>query len=375
MTKQLSLLRTAVFASLLMTITNEVVASETRSTYDKIWDYAKLYESENGNYLNLSGRLQADLADFEASEGDFEDTLWRRARFGFKGKYGQTTYHLEADFNLHSSIPDTYNRLTDAYLSWKLPNQATLKVLKHSAGFTLDGKTSSKRLLTAQRNNLTNNLWFTGEYFTGVSLSGPINEQWSFNSGVFSSDPSDEVGFSNASYFGLLSLARAFAAGGYWDNGDIRLDYVYNDTHEDQNTRDFSQVVSLNSRLQKQQWGLSTDLAYGNGDMGQQDVWGLVVMPHYQLNDMIQWVVRYTYLDSKGPGGIRLGRYENEIVGGRGDRYNEFYGGVNLFLYGHKAKVQLGAQYTTMENSGDSPDNRSNEYDGWGVTLALRTYW
>ncbi|WP_439135047.1 porin [Pseudomaricurvus sp.] len=371
MTTPLHLPCLALTSTLLCALSSHVSAN----TYDDVWQHAKLYENSKGDYLSLSGRLQADLAYFDASEGQFDDALWRRLRFGFKGQYGQTTYHLEGDFDLNATIPDTYSRITEAYLSWKLPNKSTLKVLKHSAGFTLDGKTSSKRLLTAQRNNLTNNLWFTAEYFTGASLSGPIDDQWYFNTGLFSSDGSDEVGVSDASYFGLLSVGKKLSSSRFWDQADIRLDYVYNKTHEDQNTRDFSQVASLNSRFNWQQWGLSTDLAYGNGDMGQSDLLGVVLMPHYQQTEVVQWVARYTYIDSKDSGGIRLGRYENEIVSGRGDRYNEFYGGVNFFFYGHKAKVQLGAQYTTMENTGDSAGGDSNEYDGWGLTLALRTYW
>ncbi len=357
------------FVSSLLPLSGQVMAN----TYDDLWEHAKLYENSAGDYLNLSGRLQADLVYFDASEGDFDDALWRRFRFGFKGKYGHTTYHLEGDFDLNTSLGDSYSRLTDAYLSWELPNLGKLKVLKQSAGFTLDGKTSSKELLTPQRNNLSNNLWFTAEYFTGASLSGPINEQWYFNTGLFSSDDSDEIGVSDASYFGLISIGKKLTSGRYWDKADIRADFVYNDTHEDQNTRDFSQVISLNSRLTWQQWGLSTDIAFGNGDAGQRDLYGLVLMPFYQLTPVVQWVARYTFIDSQGSNGIRLGRYDNEIVSGRGDRYNEIYGGVNFFFYGHKAKIQLGAQYSTTANLQDSPGE--HDHDGWGVSLALRGFW
>nr|WP_243760610.1 porin [Aestuariicella hydrocarbonica] len=346
-------------------------AQADTASYDKIWDYAHLYENPNGNYLSLSGRLQVDAASFSAGQGSYDDMLWRRFRFGFVGQYRHTAFQLEGDFNLNNEDDNGYNRLTDAYLKWKLPNQLDLKVLKHSAGFTLDGKTSSKKLLTPQRNNLTNNLWFTAEYFSGASVSGPVNDDWSINAGLFSSDDSDEIGLTEASYFGLFSVGRKLSPGNFWQQGEVRLDYVYNDSDQAQNTRDFSQVVSLSSQFQFKQWGLATDLAAGNGDLGQKDIWGLVIMPSYRQTDITQWVMRYSYLDSKGQGGLRLHRYEREIVGGRGDRYNELYAGATFFLYGHKAKINVGVQYTHMEDS----KNAGGDYEGVGVTLALRTYW
>ena len=56
------------------------------------------------------------------------------------------------------------------------------------------------------------------------------------------------------------------------------------------------------------------------------------------------------YLDSDEDGGIRLNRYEREIVGGRGETYHEIYVGLNWFLYGHKLKWQTGIQYTDMDS-------------------------
>ena len=68
---------------------------------------------------------------------------------------------------------------------------------------------------------------------------------------------------------------------------------------------------------------------------------------------------------------IRFARYENRLDSGRGDEYQEFYAGVNWYLYGHKAKLQAGVQYTMMDDAaGDGGD-----YSGWGVTTGLRISW
>ena len=81
------------------------------------WGLADLYSNEQGDYLKLTGRLQLDSTWVNSEQGDFNDTLWRRFRVGFKGKYGEFKASLEADINLNGSLDDAYNRLTDANIS------------------------------------------------------------------------------------------------------------------------------------------------------------------------------------------------------------------------------------------------------------------
>ncbi|WP_394176714.1 porin [Thalassotalea litorea] len=346
-------------------------AEEQQSAFQSAWDVAELWKNDDGDYVNLSGRLQQDAAWFDADQGEFEDLLWRRFRFGFKSQFYGATFTLEADFNLNDSLSESYNRLTDANIAWTLGTGATIKVLKQSAGFTLDGKTSSKKLLTPQRNNLTNNLWFTAEYFSGLSIGNSFAEHWTYYAGIFSSDPENEIGFTKAGYFSFLELGRTFSANDWMDNGEVRLDYVYNKEDDNAGTRDFGHITSLNSHFHKGQWGLRTDLAFGSGYFEQPDVFGLVVMPFYDHNEIVQTVMRYTYINSDGDNGVRLGRYENRIEGDRGDEYHELFAGVNFFLNEHKFKIHVGAQYAMM----DDDANDGGEYQGWGITSALRVYW
>jgi phosphate-selective porin OprO and OprP len=348
---------------------------EGTSIYDKIWSYATFYENKDNRFIQkfaLSGRLQADAARFDAEEGDFDDVMWRRFRIGFKSDLFRTwVVHLEGDFNLNNKPEEMYNRLTDAYIGWTPKDNLMIKALKQSAGFTLDGATSSKKLLTMQRNNLTNNLWFTSEYFTGILAKGEFDGKWSFKAGVFSSDGSDELSHFEASYFTLASLGYHFNRSSNLDKGMIRVDYVYNDEDVDADTRDFSQVLSLVTQWETGAWGLWTDISVGEGYAGQSDIWGVALMPFYDFNKHIQTVLRYTYLSSQDENGLRLGRYEREIVDGRGNAYNEIYGGVNIFFYGHKLKWQTGLQYTTMQDDADN----GGEYDGWGLSTGLRLSW
>jgi phosphate-selective porin OprO/OprP len=347
----------------------------SEDNYERWWDYATLYERADNDVLqtlSLSGRLQAETAYFDASQGDYDDAVWRRSRLGFKARlYRNWVIHIEGDFDLNSDAEDSYTRLTDAYIGWSPESGLKVKVLKQSAGFTLDGATSSKNLLTLQRSNLTNNLWFTAEYFTGVTLASEIGSDWSYKAGIFSSDGNENISEFDASYFGLLSLTHSFGGQLDIDEASIRIDYVYNDEDVNSNTRDFSSVLSLVSQWQSGSKGLWTDLSAGRGYADQSNLWGITLMPFYDFNQHLQAVLRYTYMSSSEENGIRLGRYENKIASGLGDKYEEIYAGFNVFFYGHKMKWQTGLQYTSMDDSAHD----GGDYEGWGVTTGLRLSW
>ena len=345
------------------------------SAYNRIWDYGNLYENNQDGWIKkiaLSGRLQAEAAWFDADEGDFDDATWRRFRFGFSTEFAYNwRLGVEADLDLNQSSSDWYQGLTDAYFACR-PNDSTeLKILKQSAGFTLDGATSSKKLLTLQRNNLTENLWFTEEYFTGVTLKSDFNRQWLYQVGVFASDDDKEIGVTDASYFLFASLDYALDIGPKLDEATLYLDYVYNDKDVKANTPDLSHVISVSTRWRAGAWNLHTDLALGEGYFDQSDLWGLVLMPFYDVSELVQLVGRYTYLSSDHGNGLVFNRYEDKIAQGAGDEYHEIYAGLNLFFYGHKLKWQTGLQYAQMDDKADD----GGEYDGWGITSGLRIYW
>ena len=345
-------------------------------TFDRLWGYARLYESENDRFLQrfaLSGRIQPESVWFDGDQGDFSDEfLWRRFRFGFKADiFRQWVLHIEGDFDLNRPLGDMYTRLTDAYIGWSPKKDLDIKFLKQSVPFTLDGATSSKNLLTMQRNVLTSNLWFVLEYFTGIGAKGTIDERWIYHAGVFSSEDHDEIGRFDASYFSLLSIGHEFGQGEKLDRGLIRIDYVYNQENVNSGTRDFSQVLSLVTKWQGGEWGLWTDLSGGRGYAEQSDVWGLVLMPFYDFNSRYQALLRLTFVTSDGPNGVRLPRYVDRIVEGTGDEYSEIYLGFNAFFYGHKFKWQTGLEYGVMDDSTDD----GGEYKGWGFSTGLRLSW
>ncbi len=342
------------------------------SIYDRLWSYPTLYKNDDSSFLNelrIVGRFHGDVYNVDSGLGTDSDWRIRRMRLGLKAKFFHNLdLHVETDLDPQFDNP-WYSRLTDAYIAWKFCEAAKITIGKHSAKFTLDGQTSSNELITLDRNNLTNNLWFTTEYISGVSFSGKVGG-FQYTAGYFSGGTeTKEFGNFDEGHFALASLGYDFAKQLGVKKALLRADYVYNDRNAESNaTRSFENVGSLNFQFAQENWGFSTDLAVGTGYGSQSDVWGLVVMPWYNITKQLQIVARYTYMESEDPNGIRFGRYENVMTSGKGDEYQEIYAGLNYYLYGHKLKLQTGLTYSMMEDSA----NDGGKYDGWTWTTGVR---
>ena len=96
-----------------------------------------------------------------------------------------------------------------------------------------------------------------------------------------------------------------------------------------------------------------------------------MAMPFFNVTDKFQVVGRYTFLESDDPNGVQLATYENRVVAGRGDRYNEIYAGANYYFYGHRLKLQSGVQVADMNDRA----NDGGEYSGVSWTTGIRVGW
>lgn len=355
--------------------------------FKNLFDAAVLYKDSNNPYLQklaFTGRAQLDYVVIEGDgspvAGGGQDLSYdefnvRRLRAGFKATFFKDfTAHIEGDFDPDEDV--FYQRLTDAYIGWAPCDEFGIKIGKQGMAFTLDGSTSSKELLTIDRSNLSNNLWFTNEYVPGVTVGGQIGK-WSYNAGVFSQGEEDgEFGNFDAGTSWLATVGYDFAEMMGAKEAALALDYVYNEETASDPTlftnRSLGNVFSLNFRYEKDAFGFRSDLAAGDGFLGQSDMWGLVAMPYYNFTDKLQGVFRYTYIESDTENGVRFARYESEpMFGSKGDQYQELYLGMNYYLYGHKLKLQTGVQYASMSDKA----NDGGDYDGFAFTTGLRLSW
>ena len=345
------------------------------STFDNVWKFADWYENDDNSViqrLQFSGRFQLDYALVDADQGHHTEWNIRRFRFGAKAKlFRQFTLHGEVELNPQEADP-VFKRITDLYFQWNKSARFEVTIGKHSAPFTMEGSTSSKELLTIDRSNLAANVWFTQEYFPGLSISGEP-ENWKYQVGVYSTgDANRYFGEFNGSVFGLVVVGYDFAKRFGVDEAVLAAHYIYQDPDEDNSfTRDLENILSVNFKLDAGNWGLETDLAAATGFVGQSDLWGAMVMPFYNISDGLQFVGRYTFVTSRDVNGVRLNRYERQLVRGLGDRYNEIYFGLNYYLYGHKLKLQSGIQFADMRDRADD----GGAYSGVAWTTGFRMSW
>jgi phosphate-selective porin OprO/OprP len=347
------------------------------STYDKIWQHLTSWYDDKTNpvvqRVLFSGRFQHEFNTIDADQGGHDEWNTRRFRVGPRMTlFRDYTLHVEAELN-PQEIDPLYLRLTDAYFAWNKSASFTLTVGKHGIPYTMDGATSSKELLTIDRSNLTNNIWFPQEYLPGVSASGRKGA-WNYRLGTYSAgEQTREFGKFDGGLATLAVVGYDFAKQLGLDQAVLSGNYVYqNEDRDNTFTRQLGHILSVNLRLEAPRWGLRTDVSTADGYFAQSDLFGVMAMPYYNATRKLQLIGRYTRLTSDGPNGVRLGTYESSVVPGRGDEYNELYLGANYFFYGHKLKLQSGLQFADL---GDTLANDGGEYSGVSWTTGLRIGW
>ena len=121
--------------------------------------------------------------------------------------------------------------------------------------------------------------------------------------------------------------------------------------------------------------GIWADIAGGKGISNAKngsDLAGVDIMPFYNFTDSLQLVLQYagvTSLDNKAD--VRMSRYANKNAGKKVETAHNFLLGFNWYLYGHKLKWQNAVEYNYGENLAGTGD----DYNGYGVTSALRISW
>ena len=346
------------------------------SAYDRMWKFAELYNDESNPTVQnvlFTGRFQYEFAGVDGDEGSHDEWNVRRLRLGARSRlFNALTLHGEVELNPQERDL-LYKRVTDLYVQWSPTGQFALTVGKQSVPFTVDGATSSKELLTIDRSNLANNMWFPEEYMPGFSVSGRIRS-WIYRTGIYSAGGKNrEFGTFDGSMFTLAVLGYDFGDSLGVDEALLAANYVYqNPDLSNTFARQLQHVVSVNFRFEADdRWGARADVTTASGYGGQSDVWGLMAMPFFNVTDRFQVVGRYTLLNSDELNGVRLARYETSVVSGRGDRYNEGYFGANYYFYGHKLKLQGGLQFADM-NDGAAD---GGAYSGVAFTSGLRLSW
>ena len=346
------------------------------SKYDEIWGaLTNLYRNDGNPAVQqvlFTGRFQHDFATLDADEGDHEESNVRRMRLGPRITFLRNyLFHAEIEINPQERDP-FYVRFTDLYVQWNGNSRFVTTIGKQGVPFTGDGATSSKDLITIDRSNLANNIWFPQEYMPGVSVSGR-SAPWVYRGGIYSAGAMNrELGDFSGDYFTLALVGYDFSKQLGAKEAILTGNYVYQHPDTDNTfTRQLEHVISAHFRFESDRWGLRTDVSAATGYLGQGDMTAFMALPFVNITDKLQAVGRYTYVGSDDANAIRLGTYESRIVSGRGDEYHELYGGANYYFYGHRLKLQTGVQWADMNDGADD----GGAYSGVSWTTGLRIGW
>jgi phosphate-selective porin OprO/OprP len=351
-------------------------AAKEPSAYDTIWrNFTEWYADDTNPVVQrvlLSGRFHYDFATIDSDQGDHEESNIRRLRIGPRiTLFRRLTFHAELELDPQRRDP-FYVRFTDLYVQWSKNPRLVLTAGKQSAPFTLDGATSSRELLTIDRSNLANNIWFPQEYLPGISVSGR-SAPWVYRAALYSSGEANrELGEFSGGTTTLGVIGYDFAPKLRAREALLTGNYVYQHPDRDNTfTRQLEHIGSLNFRFERAKWGARADVSKAAGYLGQSGMWAFQAMPFFNVTSKLQAVVRYTFIESDAPNGIRLATYESRVEPGRGDEYKELYLGANYYFYGHRLKLQSGVQLADMLDRADD----GGAYSGIAWTTGLRVGW
>jgi phosphate-selective porin OprO/OprP len=361
--------------SLLLLLPVAIEAADKPDPLDNLWNAATLYEDKQNpvvQSVRFTGRFHLDHARVESDQGDLDEWNVRRMRLGAKLKLtGDFTLFAEADFNPQERDP-TYVRMTDLSMGWSRDPSLVVVAGKQVSHFSLEGSTSSRELLTVDRSAIYTNLSFPEEFFTGLTASGRQGV-WIYHAGIFSSGEKDrEFGRLNAGGFGVFSLGADLAQSTGLKEAVVTAEYMHQ-TEDERNdmTRALAHAGSLHGRFARGRAGLQAEVCAGEGYGEQSNLFGALIMPYVNLTDRVQAVLRLTRVDSDDPAGVRLARYESEVVGKRGERLEELYLGLNWYLRRHQLKIQTGLAWADLADTADG----GGDYHGWSWVTGLRVGW
>ncbi len=356
-------------------------AAPEPSAYEVLWNKAVLLRGGPDDFfqeLRFTGREHLDWYDYRDGALKAQGVSARRTRTGLRAEFLRDfVAYAEVDYDLDGREP-LYSKIGNLNVQWNASKDLMVTVGKQPSKFSMDGGTSANELLTIDRSALAKNVGMSEESQPGVTCDAQRGP-WHLRGCVFSSGAATpEFGRFNAGVLGIASVGYDAAPAWKLDKALLRADFMLQSPDHENATggptafsRNHEKALSLNLQLRQGPWGLGVDLGYSEGRDAQPDLRGLQFMPSYYLSDEWQVVFRYTFLTSARPNGISFTSYETKLTTGKGDRYDEFYFGLNRYFYGHKLKCQLGVEHTRMlDVAGDG-----GAYHGWGVVTALRVSW
>lgn len=362
---------------------DKVVIDDKAPVQEASWSYCDLfksntlYKSDEGfiNKIKWIGRYHGQFYSVDSNQGSETDWQNRRFRAGLEIEFlddfkFQGQFNLKTDFSEAGRFVESVEDLT---IAWEPTEEFYLIVGKQKAKIISDWNTSSTKILTFERSLLTNQV--VPDKIGGVVAGYKLTKQLWVEGGIYTGDWTED-GWELPDFDGHLAASARI---GYKmnDNTELRFGYFYGDgAGEDTGIEEYDNVFVWTSDSKWGKVGLTTDVVFATGIDNNQnsDVFGVIIMPSYDLTEKLQAVFRYQYATSEGAEGIRLqSRYERAGAAAplntRGDDYNAFYLGLNYRLCGDNLKLMTGVEYATLDGG------KKADWDGWSYLAGVRLFF
>ncbi len=355
--------------------------------FASIWQVPKLYKNKDNPTIQSFSIVGRYHGQYWASKSENNsDDGWENRRFylGFNTQFLQQ-FTLEIQIALTHDFDPIAESLYDAFLKWENSKKNfAISVGRLDYVYTgMERSTSSKRIKTMERGLLVNQV-MPGEV-VGIYAKGK-NAGLSYQTGLFSGSI-DETFTSFEGGFGAL-LGFAHEVDLFYDKGTLHLDYLYNNGNEDNDAfRPYGNIISLWHQGQKGPLAIDVDLTVASGIGEESDLYGLTLLPTYELGHNLIWdgdklrlAMRYHYASSRDEHGLSFNkRYEQKVASGKGNSYNAYYLGLIYDIYKEKLKLLGGVEYFNMtgvaEDDGTDPGSGNTTIDGWSFISGIRLYF
>ena len=364
----------------------ESMAEQPPEIFASIWQIPKLYKNKDNPTIqsfSVVGRYHGQYWASE-SEGSSDDG-WENRRFylGFNTHFLQQ-FTLEVQIAITNDFDPITESLYDAFLKWENSEKNfAVSIGRLDYVYTgMERSTSSKRIKVMERELLVNQI-MPGEVI-GIYAKGN-HAGLSYQTGLFSGSIDDTFTTFEGGFGALLGFAHEVPL--FYDKGTMHLDYLYNNGNEKNDAfKPYGNIISLWHQGEKGPLAIDIDLTIASGVGEESDVFGLTLLPTYELGHNLIWggdklrlAMRYHYASSKDDHGLSFNkRYEQKVASGKGDSYNAYYLGFIYDLYQEKLKIMGGVEYFNMAGVADDESNSTDgktTIDGWSFISGVRLYF
>lgn len=332
--------------------------------------------SKNVSRLTITGRVQAQY-NLVSNDADNADEAATNSRFSLRRVRLGATADFGPDFRGVISHDLVSNNLDVAYIRWNQSSDLSVDAGFRKVNFGVEENTSSARLPAIERSPVTrffveeNNgrRLGAGSRRTGVFADGKAGDFF-YGAAVTNSERTANPGTAQA---GESNQPAFWANGGFKGKTDS-LSYTvgasvgYLPEQLTSGAGNFYStglnsgsllVGSLYTDLSFGDVGLLAELLWSENRVGPgANSWGFHILPSYMVNEKLQLVGRYAYLDTDG-----IGTRPSDVVPGAGnptlgaptsfaafETAQEFYVGLNYLFKGHDVKFSTGVFYATFED-------------------------